>query len=382
MAITFVGQASAQGSSVALPAHVAGDLLVIFAYSESTAVAPSQPAGWTQINFGSGNSNGHRVAYKIATSSAEVSGTWTTATQIAVSVYRGAHQTAPIGGVGSTTNVADIIIPAATLEASDGSSWVYMAFGRRAGNSGQVGSPSGLTLRSKTEVRSAGQIMSYDTASGVTSWAQRSFGGTSAVRYRSVSVEIKAAPSALPTITGQLVRTLGALTAAGASRIDISGSGSGNLGSLVLAATGALLNRGALSATLGDLIVSASSMLPGTGRAAVTLDDLSATGRIESGNTGRLSVVLEALTSISSAETSQGENSGGLGSILGELTLSAASALLNTGSLSATLDSVAAVATGRLRTEMETPRKRIIVVRSHSRIHRVQPQERRVLANG
>lgn len=88
--LEFVGASSANTSSVTLPTHRSGDLILIRAARGSTSTAPSLPAGWTNLYAG-GNSFFYavRFAYKFAASGTEQSGTWTNATSTAAYVFRG-----------------------------------------------------------------------------------------------------------------------------------------------------------------------------------------------------------------------------------------------------------------------------------------------------
>ena len=80
------GIAAAAATSVALPAHQPGDIIII---SASGTVAPSLPSGWTNIQSAAANSLGLRSGALRAFSAAHVSGTWLNATYVVAVVMRG-----------------------------------------------------------------------------------------------------------------------------------------------------------------------------------------------------------------------------------------------------------------------------------------------------
>ena len=91
MALTLVGSATVAGTTIAIPAHQAGDFIVIFAYRNGSNTLPGIPSGWNDDATNASNTtNTGRVGSRVATSSGTVSGTWTSATRLAVQVWRGA----------------------------------------------------------------------------------------------------------------------------------------------------------------------------------------------------------------------------------------------------------------------------------------------------
>jgi hypothetical protein len=114
------GSNSSAGTSVAIPAHVAGDLIVICAYRDGATALPTKPAAggtvpaWVDIEAAAGaNLNSMYVARFIATANNHTSGTWTNATGLSVIVISGADPAAPIGthsqaGSASATGVVPV----------------------------------------------------------------------------------------------------------------------------------------------------------------------------------------------------------------------------------------------------------------------------------
>ncbi|MBI3226638.1 MAG: hypothetical protein HYZ39_16455 [Mycolicibacterium cosmeticum] len=111
---------------MAMPDHRPGDTIIVFVSRNGSAI-PALQAGWTNIvtgNRSSGTGNwAARIAYKVATSASETVGTWATSDAIIVLVYRGVTA---IGAAttGSGAGNKTITYPAATLQATNGQSWV------------------------------------------------------------------------------------------------------------------------------------------------------------------------------------------------------------------------------------------------------------------
>lgn len=153
--ISFKGRDSAEATTITIPSHATGDLIVIAA--QGTA---SVPAGWTEIIDGSYQWGTNIVAgYKVATGGSEVSGTWTGATELHVGVYDGA---ASIGASAFAASGNNTSWPALTLTVTNGSSWVT-AFGYQ-----NTTPPSGMTKRG-----TGSRITLNDTAAGTSSWTAK-----------------------------------------------------------------------------------------------------------------------------------------------------------------------------------------------------------------
>jgi hypothetical protein len=88
--ITYIGQANGIESAT-LPAHQAGDLILAFAFRDGSNTFPTLPTGWTSIDTAFVTSASARLAYKVATSSSETTGTWFDATTCIFLVYRGVN---------------------------------------------------------------------------------------------------------------------------------------------------------------------------------------------------------------------------------------------------------------------------------------------------
>ena len=194
--ISFVGSNSAEATTVTIPAHQAGDLIIMFAYRDGSATVPTQPAGWVTIQGGAGaNTNAARMGWQIATSSSTSSGTWTSATELIVLIYRGINKTTPVGGSAETGNTGSTVTyPAVTMVDASGNSWVVGAAGHRSINTTIETPPSGMINR-VDQAGATAEAAAHDTNGGVTGWSGTnvSVGGTSS-GWRSITVELLVDP--------------------------------------------------------------------------------------------------------------------------------------------------------------------------------------------
>lgn len=208
MAISFIG--SANGTNTAtMPAHVAGDFIVVAAFRFGNATSPTAPGGWTNIaQGGSGtapNAISRQVSYKMAASSSEVVGTWTNADALVVHVYRGAA--AKIGGAPTTAGTStNANYPALTLQ-NNVSSWM-VAFGGAIVNTTSIETPkTGTTLR-QDHVGAVGELCSFDTNGPWTSaWTSQNVALGSSTTYATVAFELLESPHAVTAQGGSYTLT-------------------------------------------------------------------------------------------------------------------------------------------------------------------------------
>lgn len=88
--ITRIGAATGVDSAT-LPAHQSGDLIFAFVFRDGSSTSPTTPSGWTNLRTRTQTAGAAKLAYKIATSSSETTGTWTNATASIFVIYRGAY---------------------------------------------------------------------------------------------------------------------------------------------------------------------------------------------------------------------------------------------------------------------------------------------------
>lgn len=91
--ITRVGSVTGTDSAT-LPTHQTGDLILAFAFRDGSTTLPTLPSGWTSLRTRTATTVSGRLAYKIAQSASETTGTWTNATACIFVVYRNANNDA------------------------------------------------------------------------------------------------------------------------------------------------------------------------------------------------------------------------------------------------------------------------------------------------
>lgn len=198
MAISFVGANAAAATSVSLPAHQAGDTIIVAAFRDGSITAPSLPAGFSNLEAGGANTCSMRVGWKRAASGAETSGTWTNATQIAVVVYRGAsiisnNMSSLNGGTGTSVNYSaqsPFINPS-------GSSWV-VGFGGHRTASDVESAPTGMINR--TSIGAGPELAAHDTNGGVASWSAQNVTVNASSGWRTTVVELQEYVTAAGTL--------------------------------------------------------------------------------------------------------------------------------------------------------------------------------------
>lgn len=194
MALSRIAAGAGAGATIALAAHQAGDIIVIYAFRDGSTTAPTLPAGWLAINSGGANTCSGRLGYKIAKNASTTSGTWTNATHIAYTIYRGQHPKSPIGGnAGTNGTAASVSYPALTMVDTGGTSVVLGFCGHRSVDTTLETAPTGMTNRS-THVDATDEIAGHDTGT-VSSWSLQTVavGGT-ASGWRGVTVELRNDP--------------------------------------------------------------------------------------------------------------------------------------------------------------------------------------------
>lgn len=169
-------KAAANGTTTAtIPAHVAGDILIAFAFRDGSTTQPTLPGGWTSIRTQTGTTCCGRWAWKRAASSSETSGTWTNASALEIAVYSGVDRVGASASQAGT--VATVTWPALSMQF--GNSWVLASAGHRSVNTTLETPPTGLTFRNG-RVDATAEAAAFDTDGLVTSFGSvaRNVGGT------------------------------------------------------------------------------------------------------------------------------------------------------------------------------------------------------------
>ena len=172
MAITRVGVATAAATTVAIPTHVAGDIIVVCATHFGAITIPTMPSGFNQIGPSkTGTLCGQILAYKWATGTGDTSGTWTNATIIACAVWRASSGN--VMGIGASAFTAQATLsvnfPALTLaDGFSGNTWVG-GFIAVAGTA-QVCTVAPTGMTNESSLVSTNSVAGFDTNGGVTTW--------------------------------------------------------------------------------------------------------------------------------------------------------------------------------------------------------------------
>lgn len=200
MSITRVGTQTASATSLTVPAHLPGDLILIWAMRGASTTSPTVPAGYLPILSKSEATAVTLVAiagYRIANATNDASGTWTNASELICAVYRpSAGNTIRIGqGAASSSTTNTINYPALTMaDSTSGNSWVLGL--AAASNLTQTLTTAFAGMTSVTSVAGASyQAALADTNAGVSSWSStnQTVTGT-AGKSVSATLEIVLAP--------------------------------------------------------------------------------------------------------------------------------------------------------------------------------------------
>lgn len=173
--MTIQGTASAAATSVAIPAHQAGDLIFVFTRAASNT-APTKPTAsgtvpnWNVPQTAGANTLALSSAWFIATAATTTTGAWTGASHICVLVLRpdsGKVLGVGVSSVGSANNTQTIVYPAVTLTTLGGSSG-----GVRCGTRGVAVTAVGTAPTNWTaqivQPAGAGALMSVHTRAALT----------------------------------------------------------------------------------------------------------------------------------------------------------------------------------------------------------------------
>jgi hypothetical protein len=193
MTISRVSNAIAATTTLSMPSHQTGDLIIGFGYSNSNTLIPDVSGWLSPRRFG----NRLLVHYKIAASNSESFGTWTNASHVATIVYRDTTNYLILGSTG-TSGSADNTIGWSSY--SDGLSfreqppnsdrWLFAAVGYNSTNSSAISPPNAMT-RIDTLAGLAGRLTTHAT-SGLFfgGWSSSNITGTNISPWASIVGEI------------------------------------------------------------------------------------------------------------------------------------------------------------------------------------------------
>lgn len=192
MKIQFIGFAATANNTLAIPAHKAGDTIIMLAFTPGVFVIPLTPGGeWVALASNSSSTAtreyGALLAYKVALSDAETSGTWASTAALMCLVYRGARAVAPIRNnfMSATAGYSGAYSYAAipTFYQPNKSSWAVSVVANGTNTATVNSPPAGMTLRG-TSSNSECAFGAQDTNGPVTGWA----GGSGANSIAGVNI--------------------------------------------------------------------------------------------------------------------------------------------------------------------------------------------------
>lgn len=195
----YIEAKTSQTSSVEIPAHKKGDLIIIFASRDGSTTPPTVPSG---LGFSSGNANTGTTcsvisASKVATSDKEVSGQWANATEMIAVVIRGGasiirHTGA--NGTGTTVNYSGIV-----TMSDPGVSWGLRFAFHKSTNTNLQNPPTGFT--NIANAVGANEIAAHSTLAPAASvsFGSVSVGGTSS-DWITQTIEVLTQGNTPPTV--------------------------------------------------------------------------------------------------------------------------------------------------------------------------------------
>jgi hypothetical protein len=202
MGVSVKGTPNASATtSVTLPTHAVGDLIVLYCYDNGATTVPGTPTAggtvptWTTIDGPTGaNFNASKTVYAVATATNHTSGTWTNTNNMIAVVLTG-QAGSPIGAHNETgsTGTNGATTSNVTVSVSDGSSALLYFYAIR-NVSAWAAAPTGYTQQVATA--SSGGVC-LDTKNLTTGDGSATQTATNTVSgYRTAVVEILAAPAA------------------------------------------------------------------------------------------------------------------------------------------------------------------------------------------
>jgi len=198
--VTFSAYTNSATTSVTLPTHAVGNIIVMMASSTSNLPTAPSASGtvptWTTIRA-TGYFDGlypieFRVAYAIATATNHTSGTWTGANRLIAAVFSGNRTSSPIGANAFTgsdaPSSAAMNAPAITLTDTAGTSAIVQFW-----TQGFIANFSSTTVPSGYTKRFGGFLQMFSTKDITTSDGVVNITGPQSIPWGAVQFEILAA---------------------------------------------------------------------------------------------------------------------------------------------------------------------------------------------
>ncbi len=196
MTIALQGNASANATSISsMPTHAVRDLIIIHASNHGSATLPVKPnTSWITSYSASVAGGSVVVAYKHAQSASETSGTWTNATHLFATVWRGGTNTLVVPEfistqTGTSATIAYPVQTAGTFK-TDASNIALLAYVLNSNLTNTLLPPGATTdLQSATD-SSAWQAKQYYQLSRTTTWASTNVSQATSAFYRSLMLTL------------------------------------------------------------------------------------------------------------------------------------------------------------------------------------------------
>lgn len=192
MAISRVGSGSAQATTISIPTHAIGDLIIISAGRNNTTT-PTIPSGWVSQASASVSGLSHIVGWKIAKTTSETSGTWTNAAVLHVAVYRGSGgslcvpNSSTAGATSTSINYASV----ATYKTGVLDNWYFAHVIQLNSANSLETAPTGMANINVESSSGVWKSVIHDTnASQLSNWSSTNVTVATSAAYRSAVLQI------------------------------------------------------------------------------------------------------------------------------------------------------------------------------------------------
>lgn len=213
MPLSIIGTpAAVAASTITLPTHAIGDVIILCAYTYVNNTPPTKPTAggtvpaWVDIDANTGTfSNSMRTVYFVATATNHTSGTWSDTIFLGAIVLRG-QGSPPVGGHADGGGfTGSSIAPAVTMTRTDGSSVLIHFHGGELADP-WAAAPAGYTRRASAVSGGAGLCFNTkDTTTSDGSVVQAFGGGGQGNRGATVEILAPGAPQRPSVFINQAV---------------------------------------------------------------------------------------------------------------------------------------------------------------------------------
>ena len=195
MTIALQANSSALATTVSLGTHAVRDLIVIHASNHGSATLPTKPdSSWITSYSASVAGGSVLVAYKHAQTTSETSGTWTNATHLFATIWRGGTNTLVVPEFVSTNSSITATINYAAQTAgtvkTDAANMALLAYVLNSNTSNTLLAPGAtIDLQSATD-GSTWQAKQYYQLNRTATWASTSVSQATSAFYRSLMLTL------------------------------------------------------------------------------------------------------------------------------------------------------------------------------------------------